>query len=88
LGANDGALIYLLSKGFLLLLGISGLIALPVTYLFFDKVVLVEWKNHAPIGMIEMVIGFITVLAIAFAVIGSRTLLATRSNPAEVLKNE
>jgi ABC-type antimicrobial peptide transport system permease subunit len=88
LGAGEGNLIYLLSKGFLLLLGISGLIALPITYLFFEKVIFIDFQNHAPVGVLEMVIGFLSVLAIAFVMIGSQTLLAARSNPTEVLKNE
>jgi putative ABC transport system permease protein len=38
MGATAGNLIYLLSRGFLILLSISALIALPVTYFFFENV--------------------------------------------------
>jgi putative ABC transport system permease protein len=51
LGAGDGLLAYLLSKGFLVLLLVAALIALPLTWLFFDKVVLAKFAYHQPIGL-------------------------------------
>ena len=88
LGANEGSLIYLLSKGFLLLLTFSALIALPATYLFFDQVVLTSFAYHQPIGWMELFTGAIAIGLLAFIMIGSQTLKAARSNPAEVLKSE
>ena len=88
LGASEGNLVYLLSKGFLILLAIAAFIALPATYLFFDKLVLVEIVNHAPINVVELVIGVLIVVLIAFVMIGSQTLKVAHGNPAEVLKNE
>jgi ABC-type antimicrobial peptide transport system permease subunit len=88
LGATEASLIYLLSRGFLLLLVISAFIALPVTHFFFAKYVLDEYANNAPIAWNELLIGVIAVMAIALMMIGSHTLKAARSNPAEVLKNE
>ena len=88
LGASEGKLIFLLSKGFILLLSIAAGIALPVTYLFFDKVILASFVYHDPIGWPEMVVGFLSVMAIAFLMVGSQTFRVARSNPAEVLKRE
>ncbi|SHH91392.1 FtsX-like permease family protein [Chryseolinea serpens] len=88
LGASEGKLIVLLSKGFILLLSIAAGIALPITYLFFDKVVLANFVYHDPIGWPEMLIGFLSVMAIAFLMVGSQTFKVARSNPAEVLKRE
>ncbi|HEY5749738.1 MAG TPA: ABC transporter permease [Chryseolinea sp.] len=88
LGASEGKLIFLLSKGFILLLSIAAAIALPVTYLFFDKVVLANFVYHDPIGWPEMLTGFLSVMAIAFLMVGSQTFKVARSNPAEVLKRE
>ena len=88
MGATSGNLIYLLSKNFLLLLSISAAVALPVTYVFFDQVVLVNITYHVPIKPGELVIGALAVMAIAFVMIGSQTLKVARSNPAQVLKNE
>ncbi|NOT75925.1 MAG: FtsX-like permease family protein [Cyclobacteriaceae bacterium] len=88
LGASERKLVYLLGKGFLSLLIASALVAIPVTYLFFDKVVLVEFPYHQPITVIELLIGVLSVMILAFLMIGSQTLKAARSNPAEVLKSE
>lgn len=88
MGASDGSLIFLLSRNFLLLLSISAFIALPVTYLFFENMVLTHFPYHTPIQAIELLIGLPTVFLIAFLMIGSQTMKAAKSNPAEVLKGE
>jgi len=88
LGASEGKLVYLLSKGFLLLLSLAALIALPITYLFFDKVVLSNFAYHEPIRLTEILIGFLIIMIIAFLMVLSQTLKVARRNPAEVLKNE
>jgi ABC-type lipoprotein release transport system permease subunit len=88
MGASSGNLIYLLSRGFLVLLSISALIALPVTYLFFENVVLTNFPYHTPVQIAELFVGLLAVLLIAIIMIGSQTMKAARSNPAEVLKSE
>ena len=88
MGASSGNLIYLLSRGFLVLLSISALIALPVTYLFFENVVLTNFPYHTPVQVAELFVGLLAVLLIAFIMIGSQTMKAARSNPAEILKSE
>ena len=88
LGASEGMLMYLLSKGFLALLLIATLIALPLTWLFFDKVVLARFAYHRPIAFGEIFIGLLVVAAISFVMIGIQTLKIVRANPARVLKNE
>jgi putative ABC transport system permease protein len=88
LGASEGSLIYLLSKGFFTLLSFSALVALPLTYFFFEKVILSEIVYRAPIGALDLFIGLIVVMAIAFLMIGSQTMKVARTNPAEVLKGE
>jgi ABC-type lipoprotein release transport system permease subunit len=88
MGASAANLIYLLSHGFLLLLSISALIALPVTYLFFENVVLTNFPYHTPVQITELFAGLLAVLLIAIMMIGSQTMKAARSNPSEVLKSE
>jgi ABC-type antimicrobial peptide transport system permease subunit len=88
LGATSGNLVLLLSRGFVALLAVSGLIALPVTYLFFNKVVLTNFPFHQPVGPAELFGGLLAVLVIAFIMIGSQTMRAARSNPADILKSE
>lgn len=88
LGATSGNLVILLSRGFVVMLVVSALVALPVTYLFFENVVLTNFPFHNPIGVIELFGGFLAILAIAFMMIGSLSLRAANANPAEVLKSE
>jgi predicted lysophospholipase L1 biosynthesis ABC-type transport system permease subunit len=88
LGAGEGSLVYLLSRGFILLLAVSTLIALPLTYLFFDKVVLLNFAYHQPIGVLELAASVGIVMALAMIMIGTQTLKAARRNPALVLKTE
>jgi putative ABC transport system permease protein len=86
LGATSGNLVFILSRGFVVMLAISALIALPITYLFFERVVLTNFPFHDPIGVVDLLGGFLAVLAIAFIMIGSQTMRAARSNPADILK--
>lgn len=88
MGATSGNLIFLLSRGFLILLSISAFIALPLTYLFFEKYILTNFPYHTPVHIVELFTGLLAVLSIAFIMIGSQTLKAARSNPVEVLKIE
>ncbi|MBC9795714.1 ABC transporter permease [Sinomicrobium weinanense] len=88
LGAGSGRLIYLLSRGFLVLLSISALIALPVTYLFIENFVLTRFPYHTPVHATELFVGLLVVLLVAFIMIGSQTIKAAKSNPTEVLKSE
>lgn len=88
LGANERGLLVLLSKGFLILLCIATLIALPITYLCFDQLLFPELANHAPISFGDMLWGVMMILGIALAMIGSQTLKVASTNPAEVLKAE
>jgi putative ABC transport system permease protein len=87
-GASEGGLVVLLSRSFIMLLGISAFIALPSTYFLFTKVVLVNFVYHKPVTFWEITVGLLVVAVLAFIMIGSQTLKVARSNPAVVLKNE
>ncbi|WP_221393037.1 ABC transporter permease [Dyadobacter sp. NIV53] len=88
MGATSGNLVYLLSRSFLLLLSISALIALPVTYFFFEKFVLTNFPYHTPVQIAELFAGLMAVLLIAFFMIGLQTMKAAGSNPVDVLRSE
>jgi putative ABC transport system permease protein len=66
----------------------SALVALPVTYIFFENFVLTNFPYQTPVQITELFVGFLAVLLIAFIMIGSQTLRAAQSNPAEILKSE
>ncbi|MBA4851088.1 ABC transporter permease [Emticicia sp. BO119] len=88
MGASSGSLVFLLSRGFLIMLSVSALIALPVTYIFFEKYVLRNFPYHTPVHILELLIGLAGVLLIAFLMIGSQTMKAAETNPVKVLKSE
>jgi putative ABC transport system permease protein len=88
LGASEGGLIMLLSRGFFVLLSVAALVAVPVTYLFFDKVILSNFVYHEPIGWTELLVGATGVMIMAGIMIAWQTWSITRTNPSEVLKNE
>ncbi len=88
LGATSGNLVFLLSRGFMVLLAISAMIALPITWLFFETMVLTNFPFHVPISIGELFFGLLAVLVLAFIMIGSQTMRAAQSNPAEILKSE
>ncbi|MEI9919847.1 MAG: ABC transporter permease [Bacteroidota bacterium] len=88
MGASVGSLVALLSRNFVFVLALSAAIAIPATYFIAERIFLVRFPYHAPVGMIDLFGGLAAVLAIAFLMIGTQTMKAARSNPAEVLKNE
>jgi putative ABC transport system permease protein len=88
MGASESTLLYLLGKGFIFLLLIATAISLPLVILFFEKVVFPNTNNHAPLNILEMLLGVLVILILALVMIGSQTLKAAKANPAEVLKNE
>ncbi len=88
LGANEEYLVYLLSKNFMFLLILSALIAVPLTYFFFDRVILVNFAYHKPIRTIEILLGLLGVIVVSVLMIGSQTLKAARTNPTQILQAE
>jgi putative ABC transport system permease protein len=87
MGATEINLIFLMGRGFLLLLVVAGCIGLPITYLFFEKIFF-RSANHAPIYMSDLLMGVSAISILAIVMIGSQTLKVARSSPSEVLKND
>lgn len=85
MGAPAWNVAYLLSRNFLLLLSRSPAIAIPLTWIFFTKVVLVNVVYHNPITFAELFTGAFVVAAIALAMVTSQGQRVARRNPAEVL---
>lgn len=85
---GDFKLMYLLGKGFIVLLLISICISMPVIILFFEKVVFPNTANHAPLNVGEMLLGVFAILVLALTMISSQILKVAKANPAVVLKTE
>ncbi len=88
MGAGINNLVFMMGKNFMVLLVISAVIAIPVTYLFFTQVILPLLVYHAPISILDLFSGTVAVVSIALIMIGSRTFKVAQTNPSEVLRNE
>ncbi len=88
MGASEGGLVFLLSKGVVVLLLIAGVIALPATEFFFLGYVLDEYAERMLMPWTDLLSALAGVTAIAVIMIGLHTLKVAGANPAEVLKNE
>ncbi len=88
LGASNINLIALLSVGFVKLLFIAAIIAMPLVFLLFDKVILALHHYRTYVGFWDMLIGFSFILVIGVLTVGSQAFNAARSNPSETLRNE
>ena len=87
LGSSDLASIYLLSKGFIALLGIAILIAVPLAILINNLwLQLIAYRIGIDLSVIATSISIIVILGLF--TIGSQTLRALKVNPAEILRNE
>ena len=87
IGASVNQLMFLLSKGFLKLLLIAGLIAMPLGYLasFFF---LQNFANKVPFGLGTLLLCFLFLLAIGLVTILLNTYKASITNPVKNLRTE
>lgn len=87
LGASVGHIIYLLSKGFAVLVLISLVIAVPVVYYFMDGW-LEDFSFRISIGPGSFLLAGGLTLAIVGLTIGYQAMKAAYSNPVSTLRNE
>ena len=87
-GATEMNLIYKLGKGFILLLLLAAVIAIPLAYYYVNTVIFREMVYKTSFGFFDIIAGVLIVFGIAFLTICFETLRAARSNPATILRNE
>jgi putative ABC transport system permease protein len=87
MGASVWDLVVLLSKSFVILLLVAGLIALPLGYLG-GTVFLYNFAYRVAIGADILVISFVGLLAIGLLAISTQTYRVAAANPADILRNE
>ena len=86
-GAKVSDLIFLLSKGFLLLLIIAVAIATPLTY-FVNSLWLRMIAYRVELGVNVMALGILILLALGLITIGSQAIRAAIRNPIIALRDE
>ncbi len=88
MGASEGNLAILMSRGFMILLLVAGMIAIPGTWFLFDMLVFSSIAYRAPVGFLDLTGGSLVVLSLALVAIGTQTLRVALVNPATTLRNE
>lgn len=88
MGASTAQLVMLLSKSYFRLLAVAVMIAVPITYLLFDKVFLHIQYYHADIGVIEIAVSIGVLLLLGLVTTLSQTWRAARANPADTIRHE
>ncbi|MEQ8304618.1 MAG: ABC transporter permease [Cyclobacteriaceae bacterium] len=88
MGASVSGMIMMLSKDFMKLIVIASCIALPLTYLFFDKVYLRSQHYKIPISAAEILLSVAIILSFGLATILSQTVRAAQANPVDTLRND
>lgn len=87
LGSSSRALVLLLSKGFLTMLGIAVLIGVPAAY-FINNLWLQFIAYHVSLNFVMIAIGVAILLLFGVLTIGSQTIRATFVKPVDNLKSE
>jgi putative ABC transport system permease protein len=87
MGANTGQLVPLITKNFILLVGLSCFIAFPVAWYFMDK-----WLKIFPyntgLSAMPFILSAVTVLMITLVTVIFHTLRAALANPVKSLRTE
>ena len=87
LGSSNKALVYILSKGYVTILLLSLVIALPVAY-YMNMFWLENLANHVSVDLLTVAAGVFVLAFFGLFTIGSQTIQATFINPVENLKND
>ena len=86
-GANIGTIVFMISKDFLILIGISIVLAIPIAYIFMDKW-LQNFAYQTEINYITFVSAALLAIFITLSTISFHTIKAAISNPVKALREE
>ena len=87
LGGSVGSIVTMLSKEFLILVGIALLIAFPLTYYWLDKM-LQDYAYRIAIGWQMFALAGIITIALTLLTVGWKAIKAATANPVKAIKTE
>jgi len=87
LGANQRALIHLFSREYIALLVISGLIAVPISYIYIQKWLQI-FAYQIEVRGVSYVLTLVLIAFLLLLIVTLQTLRHTRINPVEVLRED
>jgi ABC-type antimicrobial peptide transport system permease subunit len=88
MGATEMNVTVLLSKHFIKLMLVAAVIAVPFTWVFFEKSFLQFQHYKIEIGIFEIGVSILLMMALGLATILSQTIRAARANPVDTLRSE
>lgn len=87
LGASVSGLIQMLNREFIILIGISCIIAFPIAWIFMNKW-LADYAHHVTISWTVFVLSGLSAIIIALLTISSQAFKAAIANPTKTLRDE
>jgi len=87
LGASVSGLIQMLNREFIILIGISCIIAFPIAWIFMHKW-LADYAHHITISWTVFVLSGLAAIVIALLTISSQAFKAAIANPTKTLRDE
>lgn len=88
MGATSGTIAYILSKDFVKLMLIASVIAVPITWLFFEKLYFRLQTYSVPVGALEILTSLAILLVLGLSTVLSQTFKAAAANPVDSLRHE
>lgn len=88
MGATSGTIAYILSKDFVKLMLIAAVIAIPITWLFFEIIYLRLQNYTVPIGAFEILTSLAILFVLGLSTVLSQTFKAANANPVDSLRRE
>lgn len=88
MGASEMNVVLLLSRHFGKLMMIAALIAVPIAWMFFEKVYLRAYYYRISVGLTEIGVSVFFMMALGLVTILSQTMRAARANPVDSLRSE
>lgn len=88
MGASVQNLIYLLSIEYLIMMVIAAIIAMPLSYVFFNFLLAQVQYYSVTVGIIDLTLGFSLLLSIGAITLASQTIRTAMANPVDTLQYE
>lgn len=88
LGGSVSHIVYLISRGYFILLFISSVLGVTLGYYLIDGMIASIFDNYKPMDIFTFVIPAFTIIAISLAIAGLRTLKSASVNPVRSLRYE